>query len=119
MYRTTAWRTFGATFPSMKLRTIFMQLAFAPRLSKSGLQTCVWSTNWRLVQSCSLHWLMLTCLFVGCGGSSQTVAVAPTAKPKLVEGAPPARRPSNTLYRDEVESAKHARPRTFLRARRL
>jgi len=28
MYRTTAWRTFGATFPSMKLRTIFMQLAF-------------------------------------------------------------------------------------------
>jgi hypothetical protein len=56
-----------------------------------------------------LHWLMLTCLFVGCGGSSQTVAVAPTAKPKLVEGAPPAQaRPSNTLYRDEVESAKHA-----------
>jgi len=32
-----------------------------------------------------------------------------TAKPKLVEGAPPAQaRPSNTLYRDEVESAKHA-----------
>ncbi len=52
---------------------------------------------------------MFTCLLVSCGGSSQAVAVKPLNQPRVVEVAPPApARPSNTLYRDEVESAKRA-----------
>jgi len=52
---------------------------------------------------------MLACLLVACGGSAQNTVVTPAAKPKTVEPvlAAPAR-PSNTLYRDEVENAKRA-----------
>jgi hypothetical protein len=65
--------------------------------------------SWRHSPAVQLRWLMLTSLMVACGGSSQTVAVAPAARPKVVESAPPApARPNNTLYRDEVESAKRA-----------
>ncbi len=53
------------------------------------------------------RWLWLSYWFISCGGASQPVAVTPAAKPKIVVQAPVApARPSNTLYRDEVESAK-------------
>ena len=53
------------------------------------------------------RWLILTCLLVACGGSSQPTAVTPAPKARVAEPAPTApARPSNTLYRDEVENAK-------------
>jgi len=51
----------------------------------------------------------MTIVLVSCAGSSQPAARAPAANPKAVVPAPAApARPNNTLYRDEIESAKRA-----------
>ena len=65
--------------------------------------------NWRHSPDVRALWPLLTSVFVACGGSSQGTAVAPVAKPKIVEPALTApARPSNTLYRDEIENVKRA-----------
>ncbi len=79
------------------------------RLAKAGWGNLRKKHNWRHSPDVRSPWLLLICLFVACGGSSQGTTVTTVAKPKAVAHAPtvPAR-PSNTLYRDEVENVKRA-----------
>jgi S1-C subfamily serine protease len=55
------------------------------------------------------QWLFLTGWLVACGGSSPIIAAAPAPKQKIAPQMPVTpQRPNNTLYRDEVQSAKRA-----------
>ena len=64
--------------------------------------------KWRHSRGVQSWWPLLCAGLVCCGGSAQPIA-APIAKPKPIAAIPPpAPRPNNTLYRDEVEAARRA-----------
>jgi len=72
------------------------------------LETCRHRIGGGIVSGVHTRWLPFLACFVACGGGSRPAATAVATQRKVEAQPPKPTRPQNTLYRDEVETAKRA-----------
>jgi hypothetical protein len=69
------------------------------------LETCRHRIGGGIVSGVQTRWLPILACFIACGGGSRP-SVTAVATQRKVEAPPKPTRPPNTLYRDEVDTAK-------------